>query len=164
MTKTLCKFRRIEIADKFSTITSIISQPKYVCSSCARSANDKAYLCKPSALGKPVKNKCVNNSTPVAVTTSNIAPVLTQTLPVTNAISQTTVHSLPALSMGAQAQLQAMVIIEQEQAKPDVVFTNKQAKKLKKLAKKKNKQLKQAAKAVKQYNKALKKAKKALNL
>ncbi|MGF1872710.1 hypothetical protein [Photobacterium indicum] len=163
MTKTLCKFRRIEIADKFSTITSIISQPKYVCSSCARSANDKAYLCKPSALGKLTKSKPVN-SAPVAVTTSSVAPVLTQTLPVTNAISQTTVHSLPALSMGAQAQLQAMVIIEQEQAKPDVVFTNKQAKKLKKLAKKKNKQLKQAAKAVKQYNKALKKAKKALNL
>ncbi|PSV42724.1 hypothetical protein [Photobacterium indicum] len=163
MTKTLCKFRRIEIADKFSTITSIISQPKYVCSSCARSANDKAYLCKPSALGKLTKSKPANR-VPVAVTTSGVAPVMTQNLPVTNAISQTTVHSLPTLSMGAQAQLQAMVIIEQEQAKPDVVFTNKQAKKLKKLAKKKNKQLKQAAKAVKQYNKALKKAKKALNL
>ena len=50
MAKSLCKYRRVEIADQFAKISRLVSEPRYICSSCARSASDKAYLCKPSAL------------------------------------------------------------------------------------------------------------------
>lgn len=50
MAKSLCKYRRVEIADKFDFITQIVSVPNFICSSCARVASDKGYLCKPSAL------------------------------------------------------------------------------------------------------------------
>jgi len=50
MAKSLCKYRRIEIAAQIAAITGIVSAPMYICTSCARVANDKAYLCKPSAI------------------------------------------------------------------------------------------------------------------
>ena len=50
MAKSLCKYRRVEIAAQIAAITCIVSAPKYICSSCARAASDKAYLCKPSAI------------------------------------------------------------------------------------------------------------------
>ncbi|MGF1725905.1 hypothetical protein [Photobacterium nomapromontoriensis] len=53
MVKSLCKFRRVELADQFSAISRIVSEPNYICSSCARVAAEKGYLCKPSALARP---------------------------------------------------------------------------------------------------------------
>lgn len=50
MAKSLCKYNRHSIASNMGTIHQIISSPKYVCSSCARSASDSEYLCKPSPL------------------------------------------------------------------------------------------------------------------
>ncbi|MGR5080434.1 hypothetical protein [Photobacterium swingsii] len=50
MAKSLCKYRRVEIADKIAIISKIVSEPNYMCSSCARVASEKVYLCKPSAL------------------------------------------------------------------------------------------------------------------
>lgn len=50
MIKSLCKYRRIEIAAQIAAITRIVSAPDYICISCARVANDKAYLCKPSSI------------------------------------------------------------------------------------------------------------------
>lgn len=145
MAKSLCKYRRVEIVDQFATISKIVSEPKFVCSSCARSASDKAYLCKPSALkrARPL----------VAVTT--VVPELTR--------EKAKVSELPT-SPAAQTQLAAVAVIEHEDAVAQPTVTKKQAKQLKKLAKKKNKRLKKAAKAVQRYDKALQKAKKALQL
>ncbi|MCG7498881.1 hypothetical protein MHO82_18615 [Vibrio sp. Of7-15] len=50
MAKSLCKYNRHSIASNMGTIHQIISSPKYVCSSCARSASGSEYLCKPSPL------------------------------------------------------------------------------------------------------------------
>ena len=50
MAKSLCKYRRVEIADKIAIISKIVSEPNFMCSSCARVASEKVYLCKPSAL------------------------------------------------------------------------------------------------------------------
>lgn len=146
MAKSLCKYRRVEIVDQFATISKIVSEPKFVCSSCARSASDKAYLCKPSALKRtrPL----------VAVTT--VVPEVTR--------EKAKVSELPIPSPASQTQLAAIAVIEHEDAVAQPTVTKKQAKQLKKLAKKKNKRLKKAAKAVQRYDKALQKAKKALQL
>ena len=56
-----------------------------------------------------------------------------------------------------------LAVVEEEALAPDSLKL-KQAKKLKKLAKKKNKQLKKAAKTVKKFEKQLKKAKLSLGL
>ena len=63
MVKFLCKYRRAEIAAQFAKISLLVSEPRYVCSSCARSASDKAYLCKPCALS--VKGKEATSRQPL---------------------------------------------------------------------------------------------------
>ncbi|MGF1759006.1 hypothetical protein L4D76_13930 [Photobacterium sagamiensis] len=66
MAKSLCKYRRVEIAAQIAAITCIVSAPKYICTSCARVASDKAYLCKPSAIS--LKRVQPANVTPVKIT------------------------------------------------------------------------------------------------
>ena len=56
MAKSLCKYRRVEIAAQFSTISRIVSTANYMCSSCTRVASEKAYLCKPSASETPYRH------------------------------------------------------------------------------------------------------------
>lgn len=144
MAKSLCKYRRVEIADKFAVISKIVSEPQFVCSSCARVASDKAYLCKPSALKV---RKAVKAESAVA--------------------EDDKLHKVgdhPALTPAAQAHLAAIDLIEHEEIVARPTVTKKQAKQLKKLAKKKHKKLKKAAKAVQRYDKALQKAKDALRL
>ncbi|MFM5034830.1 MULTISPECIES: hypothetical protein [Aeromonas] len=51
--KTLCEWRRHEIPSDLKTLRKILRKPKFVCGKCARSANDKDYLCQPLRL----KNK-----------------------------------------------------------------------------------------------------------
>ncbi|TNH72278.1 hypothetical protein CF141_14150 [Aeromonas hydrophila] len=48
--KTLCEWRRSEIPADLKTLRKIVRKPKFVCSKCARSANDKSYLCQPLRL------------------------------------------------------------------------------------------------------------------
>lgn len=50
MTKRLCKYNRVEIADNLNVIHSLVLQPKFLCRSCARSSSDKQSLCKPTAV------------------------------------------------------------------------------------------------------------------
>ncbi|UTV27684.1 hypothetical protein [Photobacterium atrarenae] len=141
MAKSLCKYRRAEIGDQFAQISRIVSEPKFVCRSCARSASEKGYLCKPSSIQLP------KPSTPApkaGLSTSAAVASVPAAAPV--------VALQPALD-GAESGL----------ALP-ASLGKKQRKKLKKLAKKKNKRLKKAAKAVKRYEKALHKAKRSMKL
>ncbi|MGF1683055.1 hypothetical protein [Photobacterium minamisatsumaniensis] len=92
MAKSLCKYRRIEIADKFAEISKIVSTPNFICSSCARVASDKTYLCKPSALTSqlttsPIADSAVSKSEvqvhlsaleQIEQTESAISPVVTK--------------------------------------------------------------------------------------
>lgn len=141
MAKSLCKYRRAEIGDQFVQISRIVSAPKFVCRSCARSASEKGYLCKPSSiqLPKPSVPKAGLSTSAAVASGSGAAPV-----PV--------VALLPAL--------------DEAESGPSLPASlgKKQRKKLKKLAKKKNKRLKKAAKAVKRYEKALYKAKRSMKL
>jgi hypothetical protein len=152
MAKSLCKYRRVEIADQFANISKIVRTPNFVCSSCARSASSKDYLCKPSALKKAASLAPVPKEAPAPIMASE-----TERL-------GTNVRPLPALPAVARTQLDAVATVEQESVALLPAVTKKQVKRLKKLAKKKNKRLKKAAKAVKRYEKALQKTKKALKL
>lgn len=67
MTKSLCKYRRVEIAAQIATITHIVSAPKYICRSCARVASDKAHLCKPVAIS--LQRGKTADSIPAKITT-----------------------------------------------------------------------------------------------
>ncbi|MEJ2766496.1 hypothetical protein VV869_21290 [Photobacterium sp. MCCC 1A19761] len=138
MAKSLCKYRRAEIADQFAVISRIVSEPKFVCRSCARSASEKGYLCKPSSLQLPKQASKAPRpeSVPAAAVVASPALVL----------ASSHGHTAPA------------------PAELAVSLGKKQIKKLKKLTKKKNKRLKKAAKAVKRYEKALAKAKRAVKL
>lgn len=70
MAKSLCKYNRHSIASNMGAIHQIISSPKYVCSSCARSASDSEYLCKPSPLPPA---SCVAKVTAIAREESTVA-------------------------------------------------------------------------------------------
>ena len=48
--KTLCEWRRHEIPTDLKALRKIVCKPKFVCGKCARSANDKGYLCQPLCL------------------------------------------------------------------------------------------------------------------
>ncbi|WP_318478906.1 hypothetical protein [Photobacterium leiognathi] len=153
MAKTLCKYRRAEIADQFATISKIVSEPNYMCASCTRVASDKEYLCKPSRLTSAVK------AAPRRVAKLAVPPVPQPTV----ITAPPNIHNLPAPTAVGQSHIEMVSVIAEEALEPDSLKL-KQAKKLKKLAKKKNKQLKKAAKTVKKFEKQLKKAKKALGL
>ncbi len=50
--KTLCEWEKNEIEKKSAELIKIITNGKYYCKKCARSANDKEVLCKPKKIGK----------------------------------------------------------------------------------------------------------------
>ncbi|SHF44039.1 hypothetical protein [Vibrio gazogenes] len=50
MSKRLCQFDRREIRHTLGDIHHLVSAPKFVCLSCARSANQCTRLCKPVEL------------------------------------------------------------------------------------------------------------------
>lgn len=50
MARRLCKLDRRDIAASLGDIYSLVTEPKYLCRSCARSSADKEVLCKPAAI------------------------------------------------------------------------------------------------------------------
>lgn len=158
MAKSLCKYRRVEIAAQFSTISRMVSTANYMCSSCARVAAEKGYLCKPSALKRPndmahVVKPSLAAVEAVAVEAATVSE-LTNVAPLSRA-------SAPAPVLATELDAPAPVIASH----PAVAASRKaakkkakQLKKLKKLAKKQNKQLKKAIKATRRYHKAMVKA------
>ncbi|MFA0121388.1 hypothetical protein AB4400_08180, partial [Vibrio sp. 10N.261.48.A2] len=63
MAKRFCKLNRRDITEHLGEIHSLVTEPKFVCRSCARSSADQANLCKPTAIpplgcqNKPVEEK-----------------------------------------------------------------------------------------------------------
>lgn len=63
MAKRFCKLNRRDITEHLGEIHSLVTEPKFVCRSCARSSSDQANLCKPTAIppidcqNKPVEEK-----------------------------------------------------------------------------------------------------------
>ena len=143
MAKTLCKYRRVEIADKFAAIGRMVSTANYMCSSCARVAAEKSYLCKPSALKRPGEMAHVIKPMLSAVETAKLSP-----LP--DGLAQRS--ALPADLDGVAPTADA------EASRKHGKKKRKQLKKLKKLAKKQDKQMKKAAKAARRYQQAIEQA------
>ncbi|MGY3571125.1 hypothetical protein [Vibrio paucivorans] len=50
MAKRFCKLNRHDIASNLGEIHQLVTEPKYVCRSCARSSASKSSLCKPAAI------------------------------------------------------------------------------------------------------------------
>ncbi len=65
MSKRLCKLNRHDITAQLSDITRLVSAPKYICRSCARSSADKNTLCKPEALAVDTKLHDVSLATEI---------------------------------------------------------------------------------------------------
>ena len=156
MVKSLCKYRRAEIADQFATITKIVSEPKFICASCTRVASDKDYLCKPSRL--------TNATSAAPIMAPILTPVITLAASAPPAPVMMNVRSFPMPTAVGQRHIEMVTVVEQTEVieQPDALL--EQTKKLKKLAKKKVKQLKKAAKAVKKFDKQLRKTQQALAL
>lgn len=63
MAKRFCKLNRRDITEHLGEIHSLVTEPKFVCRSCARSSADEANLCKPTAIpplgcqSKPIEEK-----------------------------------------------------------------------------------------------------------
>lgn len=154
MVKSLCKYRRAEIADQFAMITKIVSEPTFICASCTRVASDKNYLCKPSRL---------TNTAPSTAATLTPA-IVTLVAPAAPAPDMMNIHYLPMPTAVGQCRIERVTIAEQTEELEQPVRLLEQTDKLKKLAKKKNKLLKKAAKAVKKFDKQLRKTKQTLEL
>lgn len=154
MAKSLCKYRRVEIAAQFSTISRMVSTANYMCSSCARVAVEKSYLCKPSALKRPAEMAHVVKPNlaaveAVAVKTATVSE-LTNLSPLSPAPVLATELDTPTSVIASHPAVTASRKAAKKKAK--------QLKKIKKLAKKQNKQLKKAIKATRRYHKAMEKA------
>ncbi|WP_087020616.1 hypothetical protein [Thaumasiovibrio subtropicus] len=52
MAKTLCKWRRNDIATDLKGLRKLVKKPTFVCLKCARVANEKKVLCSGSKLKK----------------------------------------------------------------------------------------------------------------
>jgi hypothetical protein len=53
---TLCKLDKHDMEERMDDIAPIVSEPKYICSKCARVAKKKKYLCKPVKIKSSAKN------------------------------------------------------------------------------------------------------------
>lgn len=146
MVKSLCKYRRAEIADQFAMITKIVSEPTFICASCTRVASDQRYLCKPSRL--------IN-------TTASIAPPSTPVMALAASVSSLSKPIATGVELGG---VEMVTVVKQAEVLEDPNRLLEQTEKLKKLAKKKNKLLKKAAKAAKKFDKQLRKTKQTLGL
>ncbi|SDH54544.1 hypothetical protein SAMN04488136_11918 [Vibrio xiamenensis] len=60
MSKRLCKMNHRDIRAGLGQIHQLVAQPKFVCSSCARSANDKSSLCKPCLIPEQARKPIVD--------------------------------------------------------------------------------------------------------
>ncbi len=61
MAKSLCKWRRNEIATDLSALRRLVKEPTFVCMKCARVANDKDVLCSGAVLKKSKAKSKENN-------------------------------------------------------------------------------------------------------
>lgn len=53
--KELCKLKKNDLQSSIAKIIKITNSPEYICTNCARVANEKKYLCHPMKM-KEKKN------------------------------------------------------------------------------------------------------------
>lgn len=50
MSRTLCEWKKHEIAEETAELAKIVCDPRFVCRKCARAAHKDKHLCKPIPL------------------------------------------------------------------------------------------------------------------
>jgi len=48
--KELCKLKKGDVASNLKSIIALTEKPKFICTKCARVANEKKYLCEPTKM------------------------------------------------------------------------------------------------------------------
>ena len=172
MAKRFCKLNRRDITEHLGEIHRLVSEPKFVCRSCARSSADKANLCKPAAIppascqSKPDSEKVACGllaetltSAPANVLSQEIVSLAPSTKSVENSKSQLVVKKVQAQKLQAK-NAQMNQVLEAQLSPPSELVDKSELKRAKKVAKKQKKYNKKLAKMIKKQQKLYKKSRK----
>ncbi|MEZ8035090.1 hypothetical protein [Vibrio crassostreae] len=165
MAKRFCKLNRRDITEHLGEIHSLVTEPKFVCRSCARSSADEANLCKPTAIpplgcqNKPVEEKvaCGLLAETLPVPELSLAEISETIEPSVQMFDPAAADIAPELAKKEAAQKKAKLKKLMAKASGDEKAELKQAKKA---AKKQEKYNKKLAKMIKKQQKLFKKSQK----
>ena len=172
MAKRFCKLNRRDITEHLGEIHRLVSEPKFVCRSCARSSADKANLCKPAAI-PPASCQSRPDSEKVAcgllaeTLTSAPANALSQeplnlsssAKSASNSKSQLVVKKIQAKKL-QDKKTQAIQVMDTQLSPSSELLDKSELKRAKKVAKKQKKYNKKLAKMIKKQQKLYKKSRK----
>ena len=172
MAKRFCKLNRRDITEHLGEIHRLVSEPKFVCRSCARSSADKANLCKPAAI-PPASCQSKSDSEKVAcgllaeTLTSAPANALSQeplnlsssSKSASNSKSQLVVKKIQAQKL-QDKKTQAIQVMDTQLSPSSELLDKGELKRAKKVAKKQKKYNKKLAKMIKKQQKLYKKSRK----
>ena len=172
MAKRFCKLNRRDITEHLGEIHRLVSEPKFVCRSCARSSADKANLCKPAAI-PPASCQSRPDSEKVAcgllaeTLTSAPANALSQeplnlsssSKSASNSKSQLVVKKIQAQKL-QDKKTQAIQVMDTQLSPSSELLDKSELKRAKKVAKKQKKYNKKLAKMIKKQQKLYKKSRK----
>lgn len=165
MAKRFCKLNRRDITEHLGEIHSLVTEPKFVCRSCARSSADQANLCKPTAIpplgcqNKPVEEKaaCGLLAETLPVPELSLAEINESIEPSVQIFDPVAADIAPDLAKKEAVQKKAKLKKLMAKASGDEKAELKQAKKA---AKKQEKYNKKLAKMIKKQHKLFKKSQK----
>ncbi|MEZ9297032.1 hypothetical protein AB4176_19930 [Vibrio splendidus] len=158
MAKRFCKLNRRDITEHLGEIHSLVTQPKFVCRSCARSSSDQANLCKPTAIppidcqNKPVEEKVACGLLAETLPTPEVSliEVMDSVEPAVQIFDPASIEAADKVSL-KKAKLKKLMAVGDDKA---------ELKRAKKAAKKQEKYNKKLAKMIKKQQKLFKKSQK----
>jgi len=172
MAKRFCKLNRRDITEHLGEIHRLVSEPKFVCRSCARSSADKANLCKPAAIppascqSKPDSEKVACGllaetltSAPANALSQEPLNLSSSSKSASNSKSQLVVKKIQAQKL-QDKKTQAIQVMDTQLSPSSELLDKSELKRAKKVAKKQKKYNKKLAKMIKKQQKLYKKSRK----
>ncbi|MEF1226497.1 hypothetical protein QTO05_00705 [Vibrio fortis] len=172
MAKRFCKLNRRDITEHLGEIHRLVSEPKFVCRSCARSSADKANLCKPAAIppascqSKPDSEKVACGLLAETLTSAPANALSQESLNLSspaksasNSKSQLVVKKIQAQKLQAK-KAQAIQVMDTQLSPSSELLDKSELKRAKKVAQKQKKYNKKLAKMIKKQQKLYKKSRK----
>ncbi|GMM89614.1 hypothetical protein [Vibrio fortis] len=172
MAKRFCKLNRRDITEHLGEIHRLVSEPKFVCRSCARSSADKANLCKPAAIppascqSKPDSEKVACGllaetltSAPANALSQEPLNLSSSSKSASNSKSQLVVKKIQAKKL-QDKKTQAIQVMDTQLSPSSELLDKSELKRAKKVAKKQKKYNKKLAKMIKKQQKLYKKSRK----
>lgn len=172
MAKRFCKLNRRDITEHLGEIHRLVSEPKFVCRSCARSSADKANLCKPAAIppascqSKPDSEKVACGllaetltSAPANALSQEPLNLSSSAKSASNSKSQLVVKKIQAQKL-QDKKTQAIQVMDTQLSPSSELLDKSELKRAKKVAKKQKKYNKKLAKMIKKQQKLYKKSRK----